>query len=163
MSDFFRHFHARETVLKRTQERPGLPRLLLYVEWLAGQMSRRVIDATGKEHVLTDNVLQSSYRMLTGAQAEESLRDHWPTYAAERATSTSTPAPAKSAAAPAKEAAKAPAKVAAKPAPKTVEAKPAEKKTATSKPAAKSATKPAAAKPASAAAAKPAKASAKKR
>jgi len=70
---------TRRTVLKRTRPRADLPALALYVESVAGQPKRRVLDTEGKEHVLEDTLLQSQYRLLTGPQAKELIDQHWPT------------------------------------------------------------------------------------
>lgn len=78
MNDFLSKARPGRTVLKRTQPRADLPRLVLYTEWLAGEMRRRVIDTEGKEHVLADTVVQSAYKLVTGGQAEELLQKHWP-------------------------------------------------------------------------------------
>jgi hypothetical protein len=69
---------TRRTVLKRTRPRPDLPGLVLYVEAVAGQPRRKVIDPEGKEHVIDEKVLQSMYKLLPGPQAQELLDKNWP-------------------------------------------------------------------------------------
>ena len=112
MADILAKARAGRTVLKRTTSTQGsdLPRLVLYMEWLAGENKRRVIDTDGKEHRLNDRIVESSYRLLTGGQAEELMAEHWPAQLGD--------------AAPAKEAK---AKPASKPAATKAEAKPAAK------------------------------------
>ena len=78
MSDFLSKARTRRTVLKRTRDRADLPSPVLYMEWLAGESKRRVLDTAGKEHLLTDNVVQSNYKLMTGAQAKELIEQHWP-------------------------------------------------------------------------------------
>jgi hypothetical protein len=127
MADILAKARAGRSVLKRTNSTQGggeLPKLVLYMEWLAGENKRRVVDTDGKEHRIPDRMIESSYRLVTGGQAEELMGEHWPAQLGDTA----------------------PAKPAAKPAPKA-EAKPAAAKTAAkpaAKPAAKAAAKPAA-------------------
>ncbi|MEZ0311711.1 MAG: hypothetical protein ACAI38_08045 [Myxococcota bacterium] len=119
MADILAKARAGRTVLKRTTSTQGgeLPRLVLYMEWLAGENKRRVIDTEGKEHRLNDRIVESSYRLVTGGQAEELMAQHWPAQlgdAAPAKVAKAKPAPAKAAAKPA--AAKPASKPAAKPA-----------------------------------------------
>jgi hypothetical protein len=95
--------------LKRTTSTQGgeLPRLVLYVEWLAGENKRRVVDTEGKEHRLNDRIVESSYRLVTGGQAEELLAEHWPAQLGDAAPANEKKA--KSAAKPAPKAAAKPA------------------------------------------------------
>ena len=78
MNDFLSKARANRSVLKRTRGPNDLPTPVLYVEWLSGEMRRKVLDTTGKEHLLTDKVLQSSYKLVTGAQAKDLIAEHWP-------------------------------------------------------------------------------------
>lgn len=80
MADILGKARAGRTVLKRTTSTQGgeLPRLVLYMEWLAGERKRRVIDTDGKEHAIPDNVVESSYKLVTGSQAQELIEKHWP-------------------------------------------------------------------------------------
>ena len=80
MADILAKARAGRTVLKRTTQAQGfkLPSLVLYMEWLAGENKRRVIDTEGQEHRLPDKIVESSYRLVTGGQAEELLAQHWP-------------------------------------------------------------------------------------
>lgn len=122
MADILAKARAGRTVLKRTTSTQGveLPRLVLYMEWLAGENRRRVLDTEGQEHRIPDRIIESSYKLVTGGQAEELLHEHWPSAAPPRAeVAKPAPAPAKpKTAAPvakAKSEAKPAAKAASKP------------------------------------------------
>jgi hypothetical protein len=78
MATLLDKMQTRKTVLKRTRTRPDLPSLVLYLETVSGQPKRRVLDAEGKEHLLDESVLQSQYKLVTGAQAKELIDKHWP-------------------------------------------------------------------------------------
>lgn len=52
--------------------------MVLYMEWLAGESKRRVLDVEGKEHRIPDRIIESSYKLMTGAQAQEAIEKHWP-------------------------------------------------------------------------------------
>ena len=54
-----------------------LPEAALYVEWLGGEMSRKLIDAAHKEHVVTDQLVLSNFKIASGAEAEELIAEHW--------------------------------------------------------------------------------------
>ncbi len=80
MADILAKARAGRTVLKRTTATQGakLPALVLYMEWLAGENKRRVLDTDGNEHRLNDKIVESSYRLVTGGQAQELIEKHWP-------------------------------------------------------------------------------------
>lgn len=78
MNDFLSKARAQKSVLKRTRPSQELPSPVLYMEWLAGEARRKVLDTDGKEHVLSDLVVQSNYKLVTGAQAKELIAKHWP-------------------------------------------------------------------------------------
>ena len=77
MADFFDRLRVRKSVLKRTTKRKELPEVVLYLEWLGGEARRRVLDAEGGEHVLTDDVVQSNYKLVSNAQAKKLIATHW--------------------------------------------------------------------------------------
>lgn len=77
ISDFFSRLRIRKSVLKRTTKRKELPEAVLYVEWLSGEARRRVLDAERKEHVLTDDVVQSNYKLVSNAVAKKLIESHW--------------------------------------------------------------------------------------
>lgn len=77
MSDFFSRLRVRKSVLKRTTKRKELPEAVLYVEWLSGEARRKVLDAEGGEHLLTDDVVQSNYKLVSNAQAKKLIDAHW--------------------------------------------------------------------------------------
>ncbi len=83
-NDILQKARIRRSVLKRTRPRTDLPDVVLYVEWLAGQGKRKVLDAEGKEHLLDDTVVQSQYRLVSGAEAKTLLAKHWAKIAAEK-------------------------------------------------------------------------------
>lgn len=78
MADILGKARAGRTVLKRTTSQSNIPKLVLYVEWLAGENKRRVLDTEQKEHRIDDRIIESSYRLVTGGQAQELLEKHWP-------------------------------------------------------------------------------------
>jgi hypothetical protein len=80
MADILGKARAGRSVLKRTNAKQGaeLPALVLYMEWLAGESKRRVLDIEGKEHRIPDRIIESSYRLVTGGQAQELIEKHWP-------------------------------------------------------------------------------------
>jgi hypothetical protein len=78
MQSFLDKMQTKRTVLKRTKSRAELPALVLYLETVAGQPKRRVLDTEGKEHEIEETVLQSTYKLVTGAQAKELHAQHWP-------------------------------------------------------------------------------------
>lgn len=78
MNDFLSKVRAGRTVLKKTGGPANLPSPVLYIEWLSGESKRRVKDAEGNSHDLTDKVVQSHYRTITKVQAKELLQAHWP-------------------------------------------------------------------------------------
>ena len=67
----------RRTVLIRTTKKADLPEAALYVEWLGGEMSRKLLDATHKEHVVSDQDLLSNYKIAGGPEAEKLITEHW--------------------------------------------------------------------------------------
>ena len=77
MSNFFERLRVRKSVLKRTTKRKELPEAVLYVEWLSGEARRRLLDAERTEHVLTDDVIQSNYKLVSNAQAKKLIASHW--------------------------------------------------------------------------------------
>ena len=77
VSDFFSKLRIQKSVLKRTRKRDDLPREALYIEWLAGEGKRKVLDTRGKEHLITDKVLQSNFKLATGADAKKLIATHW--------------------------------------------------------------------------------------
>ena len=77
LKDFFGKLRPYKSVLKRTRPRHELPTQLLYVDWLAGEGKRKLVDMQGAEHVLTDKVLQSNYKLSTGAAAKALIKEHW--------------------------------------------------------------------------------------
>ncbi len=150
-NDFFSRLRARRSALVRTRPRPNLPAAALYLEWLPGASSRKLLDVDGKEHVLADGVIQSNYRLAHGAEGEALIAKHWakaapPPQEPVRHVESAPPAPARAAApvAPVKPVAK-PAAAPAKASKKTAAKKPAAKKPAAKKAPAK---KPAVKKPA---------------
>jgi len=70
--------HVKRSVLKRTRNSSDLPALVLYVDMVAGQTKRRVVDSDGNEHVIDETVLQSHYKLVTWTQAKELLGKYWP-------------------------------------------------------------------------------------
>lgn len=77
MSDFFARLRVRKSVLKRTTKRKELPEAVLYVEWLGGEARRRVLDTDRKEHLLTDDIVQSNYKLVSNAEAKKLIASHW--------------------------------------------------------------------------------------
>ncbi len=81
MADILGKARAGRTVLKRTNTTQAsglkLPSLVLYMEWLAGESKRRVLDTEGNEHRIPDRVVESSYKLVTGTQAQEAIEKHW--------------------------------------------------------------------------------------
>lgn len=78
MNDFLSKVRAGRTVLKKTGGPAHLPSPVLYVEWLSGDNKRRVKDADGLAHDLSDKIVQSHYRTITKVQAKALLEAHWP-------------------------------------------------------------------------------------
>jgi hypothetical protein len=83
MADFFTRLRVRRSVLKRTTRRKSLPEAVLYLEWLGGEASRRLLDVERQEHVLTDDVIQSNYKLVSNAQAKKLIASHWQDEAAQ--------------------------------------------------------------------------------
>ena len=77
MSDFFTRLRIRKSVLKRTTKRKELLEAVLYLEWLGGEAKRRVLDAARQEHVLTDDVIQSNYKLVSNTEAKKLIAAHW--------------------------------------------------------------------------------------
>ena len=143
MKNFLEKLRANRTVLKRTKNIPGLPKLAIYVEWLSGQFKRRVIDELGQSYDIDDNIMQSAYKMVTGGQARVLIGKYWSALqqAASEAVSAVPKPKAKAPAAKKEKAPKAVKKSAAKKpaATKAATKKTAAKKAATKKPATKKA------------------------
>ncbi len=78
MQTFFDKLNPRRSVLKRTRGRPDLPALVIYIENIGGQAKRKVLDEQGGEHLIDDSLLQSQYKLVTGAQGKELVTKHWP-------------------------------------------------------------------------------------
>jgi hypothetical protein len=76
-TDFFDRLRVRKSVLTRTTKRKELPEAVLYLEWLSGESRRRCLDAERKEHLLTDDVVQSNYKLVSGGQAKKLIASHW--------------------------------------------------------------------------------------
>jgi hypothetical protein len=68
---------ANKSVLKRTKPGKGLPKLVLYVEWLAGERRRKVLDEEGAVHQIDDAAMISHYKLVTGSQGKELIEKHW--------------------------------------------------------------------------------------
>ena len=64
MSEFFDRLRMRRSVLKRTTRRKDLPEAVLYLEWLGGEMSRKVMDPEGNKQVITDHLLESNFKLV---------------------------------------------------------------------------------------------------
>jgi len=67
-----------KTVLKRTSSKQELPFELLYVDWLAGEGKRKLVDRAGAEHTIADKALLSHYKVATGGAAKKLIKEHWP-------------------------------------------------------------------------------------
>ena len=67
-----------KTVLKRTSNKQDFAFELLYVEWLAGESKRKLLDRSGGEHTLADKDLLSHYKVATGSAAKKLIKEHWP-------------------------------------------------------------------------------------
>jgi len=76
--DFLEKLRPNKTVLIRTRPRQELPAELLYVEWLVNEGKRKLLDHGGDEHVIADKLLQSNYKIATGAAAKKLIKEHWP-------------------------------------------------------------------------------------
>ena len=74
---FFEKLRPYKTVLRRTRPRHELPADLLYIEWLAGEGKRKLMDIAGKEHVIADKLLESNYKLSTGSTAKKLIKEHW--------------------------------------------------------------------------------------
>lgn len=84
MKDAFSNLRVKRSVLKRTRSRADLPAVVLYLGPLAGQMKQKVMTPEGGEQELTDGVLASYYKLVTGSKGKELLEEHWPAVAAEQ-------------------------------------------------------------------------------
>ncbi len=67
----------RRTVLIRTTKKADLPEAALYIEWLGGEMSRKLLDAAHKEFVVSDQDLLSNFKIASGPEAEKLIGEHW--------------------------------------------------------------------------------------
>ncbi|MED5465109.1 MAG: hypothetical protein VX699_10670 [Myxococcota bacterium] len=74
---FFEKLRPYKTVLQRTRPRHELPVAVLYVRSFMGEGKHQVLDATSAEHVITDKLLESNYKMATGAAAKKLIKEHW--------------------------------------------------------------------------------------
>jgi hypothetical protein len=74
---FLEKLRPYKSVVRRTRAKADLPEELLYADWLGGEGSRKMIDLQGNEHVITDKVLQSNYKLATGAYAKKLIKEHW--------------------------------------------------------------------------------------
>jgi len=83
IQDPFAALRVKRSVLKRTRARADLPPVVLYLGPLVGQMKRKVMTPEGAEQEITDKVLSSYYRLVTGPQGKELLSSHWPAVAQE--------------------------------------------------------------------------------
>lgn len=90
MLDFLDKARAMRTVLKRTTRQSAvpatggsLPEFVLYVERVANEQSRRVLDPEGNVLVLKDTLLTSVYRTITKGQAKACVEKYWPGQLAE--------------------------------------------------------------------------------
>ena len=79
-SYFFRNIRPRKSVLKRTRPRADLPQYVLYLGELVGQNQRRVVGPTGEEKVLTDKIVESNYKLVSGPEAEALVQEHWSSF-----------------------------------------------------------------------------------
>ncbi len=77
MTDLLQKIRPRRSVLERSRPLPELPTCVFYLEWLAGEGKRRVIDTEGNEHLLKDGVVQSYYRLAKTSKAEALISKHW--------------------------------------------------------------------------------------
>tara|TARA_Y100001934_G_C12364257_1_gene782530 strand:+ start:1752 stop:2024 length:273 start_codon:yes stop_codon:yes gene_type:complete len=77
LQDFLGKLRPYKSVLKRTRPKNELPTELLYIDWLSGESKRKLLDVAGNEHVLTDKILQSNYKLSTGAAAKALIKEHW--------------------------------------------------------------------------------------
>ena len=78
LQNFLEKLRPYKTVLKRTSSRREFAAELLYVEWLAGEGKRKLLDHDGNEHVITDKSLESNYKMATGGAAKKLIETYWP-------------------------------------------------------------------------------------
>ncbi len=79
MAGILDKLRPRRTVLIRTTKKTDLPETALYVEWLGGEMSRKLLDAAHKEHVVSDQDLLSNFKIASGPEAEKLIAEHWKT------------------------------------------------------------------------------------
>jgi len=77
IQDFLGKLRPYKSVLQRTRPRHELPTQLLYVDWISGEGKRKLLDLEGNEHVITDKLLQSNYKLTTGASAKKLIKDNW--------------------------------------------------------------------------------------
>jgi len=77
MQDFMSKARPMRSVLQRTRARGELPALVLYVEWLSGERRGASSTRPARRTSWTDRVVQSHYRLVTGAQAREHIAKHW--------------------------------------------------------------------------------------
>ncbi|MBT6179191.1 MAG: hypothetical protein HOI23_18245 [Deltaproteobacteria bacterium] len=75
--NFLEKLRPYKSVVRRTRAKAELPEELLFADWLGGEGARKMIDVQGNEHILTDKVLQSNYKMATGAYAKKLIKEHW--------------------------------------------------------------------------------------
>jgi hypothetical protein len=95
-SFFFRNIRAKKSVLRRTRPRPELPQYVLYLGELVGQNQRRVVGPAGEEKILSDKVVESNYKLVSGPEAEDLVKAHWLSYTeTERTAKSSKTAAAK--------------------------------------------------------------------
>ena len=84
MSVFFDRAKARRSVFKRTRKRDDLPEAILYLEWIGGEAKRKVLDPEGAEHVLSDTVIESHYKMASKPEAKKLIASHWAKQVADK-------------------------------------------------------------------------------
>ena len=77
LQGFFEKLRPYKTVLQRTRPRHELPVAALYVRTLVGEGKHQVLDAGSAEHLITDKLLESNYKMATGATAKKLIKEHW--------------------------------------------------------------------------------------
>ncbi len=65
-----------KSVLQRTKPGKDLPRLVLYVGIAPAGYAVRAPEGT--EHVLTQQVLASHYKVASGKKAAALMQEHWP-------------------------------------------------------------------------------------
>ena len=77
IATLFQKMRVGRTVLKRTRANNEFPPFVLYTGALLSEHGRQLLDAHGKEHRLSDKIIESNYKIIGKSESKRLIAAHW--------------------------------------------------------------------------------------